>query len=244
MPTLLIGLSLFAAEPAQQNNGAGFDPDQKPLKLASGRVFQEWRIIGETASTVTVRYPGGATKVEKKLLPESLQAIYKIDPAAVAAEAKADAEQKAIYDSQVRATAERQREEHEALIASVAAAAAKSHQDSQALKSAADAERRAHAEQVASIRREAMKYADHYFRYEYLGGVSGAIVARLDVDTREPKEISGWPGRYAVEGNASLVYYDSAGMSFQKSVAKAFTVSVEWKDSQAIVVDFTNHVAP
>ena len=170
--------------------------------------------IAETASTVTIRYPGGAAKVDKKLLPENLQAVYKIDPAAGAAEAKADAEQKAIYDAQVRATEEKQKEEHDALVASVAA---KSQQDSKAQKAAVESDRRAHAEQIASIKKEAKKYADHYFRYDYLGGVSGAIVERLDVDLREPKEVSGWPGRYAVDGNASLEYFASAGFSFQKS---------------------------
>jgi len=211
---LLLGTGLFAAEPAPQDSGAGFDPDQKPLTLSSGRAFSKWQIIAETASTVTIRYPGGAAKVDKKLLPENLQAVYKIDPAAGAAEAKADAEQKAIYDAQVRATEEKQKEEHDAMVASVAA---KSQQDSKAQKAAVESDRRAHAEQIASIKKEAKKYADHYFRYDYLGGVSGAIVERLDVDLREPKEVSGWPGRYAVDGKASLEYFASAGFSFQKS---------------------------
>jgi hypothetical protein len=240
---LLLGTRLFAADQAPQDNAAGFDPDQKPLRLASGLVYPKWQIIGETASTVTIRYPGGAAKVEKKLLPESLQAIYRIDPAAVAAEAKADAEQKAIYDSQVRATEEKQKEEHEALITS----AAKSQQVNQAQKTAvstADSEKRARAQQVSAIKKEAKKYAEHYFRYEYLGGVSGAVVERLDVDLREPRDVSGWPGRYAVDGTASLEYFASAGISFQKSAANAFTVTVEWKDGQASVVDFTNHVSP
>lgn len=240
---LLLGARLLAADPATQDNGAGFDPDQKPLRLASGVVYPKWQIIGETASTVTIRFPGGAAKVDKKLLPESLQAVYKTDPAAVAAEAKADAEQRAIYDSQVRATQERQKEEHEALVA----AAAKAQQDSRAQKAgvpAAASEKRAHAEQVASIKKEAKKYADHYFRYEYLGGVSGAVVERLDVDLREPRDVNGWPGRYSVDGTASLEYFASAGISFQKSAANAFTVTLDWKDGQASVVDFTNHAAP
>lgn len=242
---LLLGTRLFAADPAPQDSGAGFDPDQKPLRLASGLVYPKWQIIGETASTVTIRYPGGAAKVDKKLLPESLRAVYKVDPAAVAAEAKADAEKRAIYDSQVRATQQKQKEEHEALVAS--AAAAKSQQVIQAQKpavSAANSEKRARAEQVASIKKEAKKYADHYFRYDYLGGVSGAVVERLDVDLRQPREVNGWPGRYAVDGTASLEYFASAGFSFQKSAANAFTVTVEWKDGEASVVDFTNHVAP
>ena len=240
---LLLGARLFATDQAPQDNGAGFDPDQKPLRLASGLVYPKWQIIGETASTVTIRYPGGAAKVDKKLLPESLQAIYKIDPVAVAAEAKADAEQKAIYDSQVRATQERQKEEHEALVAS----AAKSQQVSQAHKTAvstADSERRARAQQVAAIKKEAKKCAEHYFRYEYLGGVSGAVVERLDIDLKEPRDVSGWAGRYAVDGRASLEYFASAGVSFQKSAANAFTVTLEWKDGQADMVDFTNHVSP
>jgi hypothetical protein len=241
---LLLGTCLCAADQAPQASGTAFDPDQKPLRLASGVVYQKWQIIGETASTVTIRYPGGAAKVDKKLLPETLQAVYRIDPAAVAAEAKADAEQKAIYDSQVRATEEKQKEEHEALISS---ASAKSQQDGQGRRtstSSSEGEKRARAEQIASIKKEAKKYADHYFRYDYLGGVSGAVVQRLDVDLREPKDVSGWPGRYAVDGKASLEYFASAGISFQKSVASAFTVTLEWKDGEANVVDFTNHPAP
>jgi hypothetical protein len=238
---LLLGTGLLAADPVKQDGGGGFDPDQKPLTLSSGRSFPKWLIIGESASTVTIRYPGGVAKVDKKLLPANLQAIYKIDPAAVAAEAKSDAEQRAIYDSQVRSTEERQKEEHEAQVASAAANAQK---DAQAQRASAERERRAAAQQVAAIKKEAKEYADHYFRYEYLGGVSGAIVERLDVSLREPRDVSGWPGRYAVDGKASLEYYDSAGFSFQKSIASDFTVSLEWKDGQASVVEFTKHVAP
>jgi hypothetical protein len=245
LTALLLGTRLLGADPAAQDNGAGFDPDQKPLRLASGLVYPKWQIIGETASTVTIRYPGGAAKVDKKLLPENLQAVYKIDPAAVAAEAKADAEQKAIYDSQVRATQEKQKEEHDALVASAAAAKAQQVSPAQrAAVSAADSEKRARAEQIAAIKKEAKRYANHYFRYEYLGGVSGAVVERLDVDLREPRDVNGWPGRYAVDGTASLEYFASAGISFQKSAANAFTVTLDWKDGQASVVDFTNHVAP
>jgi len=238
---LLLGTGLLAAGQATPVAGAGFDPDQKPLRLASGIVFAKWQIIAETASTVTIRYPGGAAKVDKKLLPEALRAVYKSDPAAVAAEAKADAEQKAIYDAQVRATQEKQKEEHDARVAS---SAADSQQAGRARKGAAEGERRARAEQLASVRKEARKYAEHYFRYEYLGGVSGAVVERLDLDLREPREVSGWPGRFAVDGRASLEYFASAGISFQKSSGNAFTVTLEWRDGGADVVDFTNRLAP
>jgi hypothetical protein len=93
---LLLATSLFAAEPAQQDAGPTFPLNQKALTLVDGRVFPKWVVLGETPSSVTIGYPGGMIKVDKKLLPESLREIYKVDPAAIAAEAKADAERKAI----------------------------------------------------------------------------------------------------------------------------------------------------
>ena len=59
-------------------------------------------ILGETASTVTIGYPGGMIKVPKKKLPESLREIYNIDPLAVAAEAKAEADKKAIEVQKIK----------------------------------------------------------------------------------------------------------------------------------------------
>jgi hypothetical protein len=100
------------------------------------------------------------------------------------------------------------------------------------------------SEPLAAIKNKARAYADHHYRYEYLAGISGAVVTRLDISLEEPKQVNGLSERFAVEGDCSLEFYDSVAIGFNKKVADAFTITVEWTGNQAKVIDFSKHYAP
>ena len=193
------------------------EPDDIVLK--DGRVFHAATIFSETPSSVTIRYGGGMSSADKALLPDRLAAIYPVYAQPEPGSPQAPPAAPAVPVPRERAP----RPERAA---------------------PAEDGRRAQAEAARAIKQAAKRYADHYFRYEYLSGVAGAVVERLDIDLDEPSEVPGWTNRYAVEGSCSLTFFDSAGLSYGKTVAGGFTVSVEYDGRVARVVDFTNHVAP
>ncbi len=90
------------------------------LKLTDGRTFRDYRISGETPTTVMIRHAGGAVKVDKSKLPAEVLAQHPIDTAAAAAEAEETAKGKAVYEAQARAVAEKKARDHEEFLAEVA----------------------------------------------------------------------------------------------------------------------------
>ncbi len=50
----------------------------EPLRLTNGRIFENWTVLGQTNSQITIKYDGGAAKVDKKLLPPALLAKYPV----------------------------------------------------------------------------------------------------------------------------------------------------------------------
>ena len=59
------------------------------MTLADGRVLKNWRVMSVSPGTITLRYDGGALKVQKNLLPPEILARYPIDEAAAAEEKRA-----------------------------------------------------------------------------------------------------------------------------------------------------------
>jgi hypothetical protein len=184
--------------------------------LKDGRVFHAATVFSESPSSVTIRYKGGMSSADKSLLPEKLSAIYPVYAQA----------EPSIPQAPLNVPIPRERAPRPERVVG------------------AENGQRAQMEAIRAVKQAAKRYADHYFRYEYLSGVAGAIVERLDIDLDEPAAVEGWAGRYAVQGNCSLMFLDSAGLSYGKTVAGSFAISVEYDGHQAKVVDFTNHVAP
>ena len=215
------------------------------LTLTDGREFKDYRIISQTPTTVVVRYATGAIKVEKKLLPADVQGKYPIDAAGATAEAAEIVKGKTEYEAKVAEEKARQAKEGAAFRAQL-----KQEMDANAARGAGATAGTAPAPvarvlgPLEVITKKARAHAEHYFRYEYLAGVSGAVVTRLDIDLEEPTPVEGWPGRYALEGNCAFEYYDSVAIGYNKKVADAFRMLVEYRDGQAKVVDFSNHYAP
>lgn len=66
---LLLATSLLASAAA---------PTQPPLELSDGRIFHDWSVMRETDDSITIRYPKGAAKIMKLLLPPEVLANYPV----------------------------------------------------------------------------------------------------------------------------------------------------------------------
>ncbi len=218
------------------------------LTLSDGRVLTDYRILSETATTVMIRHKKGLSKVEKRLLPANVLGKHPIDLAGAATEAAEVARGKAEYAAQVAAEKIRR-------VSDPAAPRTQSWQVPPARdpETAADTRRQQDEErtrelkgraQMALITTKAKDFADHFFRYDYLAGLNGAVVSRLDLELENPTPVTGWPNRFAVEGNCALEYYDSFRVGYNKKRAGAFRVLVESKDGQVKAIDLSMHYAP
>lgn len=84
------------------------------LTLRDGRTLSDYRILSQSAGTVTVRHAAGLAKIDKAALPPELAAQYPADAAAVAAELEANERARAEHAAQVAAAREAQRAQYEA----------------------------------------------------------------------------------------------------------------------------------
>lgn len=218
------------------------------LTLSDGRVLTNYRILSETATTVVIRHQQGLSKVEKRLLPAKVLGQYPIDSAGAAAEAAEVARGKAAYAAQV--AAERIRR-----VSDLAASRTPSGQvpPAPSPETAAETSRQQDEErtreakdraQMALMTTKAKDFADHFFRYDYLAGLNGVVVSRLDLELENPTPVTGWPDRFALEGNCALEYYDSFRVGYNKKRAGAFRVLVESKEGQVKAIDLSMHYAP
>ena len=57
------------------------------LVLINGVVYEDWRFISQSPTSITIRYRQGGAKVEKKYLPPALLARYPVDEAGAKIEA-------------------------------------------------------------------------------------------------------------------------------------------------------------
>lgn len=65
-------------------------PHPEPLVLADGRSFKQWKIVSETASTLTIRSERTLAKVFKTALIEPMRSAYPLDADKVADELDRD----------------------------------------------------------------------------------------------------------------------------------------------------------
>lgn len=89
------------------------------------------------------------------------------------------------------------------------------------------------------IKNTALTRAQNYYRYEYPVGSGAVSVTAINFETDDPEIITGWEGRYRVQGRALLEYYDSPGRSFNRSTDR-FEVTLEQKPGKSLqVIDFS-----
>jgi hypothetical protein len=221
------------------------------LELADGRIFKNYRITGQTATTVTVRYTGGMAKVDKAQLPAAVLAKYPVDEKAAAAELAAIAEGKARYEAQVRAAAEvegkarraraAEAEENRARLAAITAEVEQARrQKAISRQLAADDAAEALPEKIlAAVRLR----ADRYFKTEH--GPSSKLSSEVKYSLEAPRAVEGWGNTYEVTGVGWYEYYESGPYHGFGSERQWFTARVEI-DAQGKpkVIDFSPRNGP
>jgi len=168
------------------------------LQIADGRIFKDYRIVSQTATTVTVRYTDGIAKVEKIKLPPDLLAQYPVDEKAAEAEAAEIAKGKALYQARAKATVQKA----ENVMQARAAAALP-------------------GKILAAVRAR----ADSYFKTEY--GSRSQQIFELKIDLDLPRPIDGWTITFEVAGVAWYRYYESVWGGSSASAQDWFTARVE-----------------
>lgn len=85
----------------------------------------------------------------------------------------------------------------------------------------------------------ALERARNFYRYEHKAGSDSIRVTAINFETDDPEAITGWEGRYRVQGRVLLEYFDSKGYSFNRTTDR-FEVITEQKGKGSIkVIDFT-----
>lgn len=193
------------------------------VTLKDGRSLTNVKIAAFGANTVMAKWDGGMGTIAYGLLPDAIRALAESHRPAPTSDTELAA---------IRARA-----------ASEALAADKRPKPTvRKVEQVSDEEQ--NEKRNKAIKEAAKHKADHYFRYEYIAFMTGVVIERLDLDLGSPREVSGWGGRFEVEGKCGMEYYDSVNVTLDKTVAGDFTVTVEWDGTEAKVVDFQNHVSP
>lgn len=85
----------------------------------------------------------------------------------------------------------------------------------------------------------ALERARNYYRYEFQAGSSSIRVTAINFETDEPEKVTGWEGRYRIQGRVLLEYFDSKGYSYNRATDR-FEVITEQKPGHTIkVIDFS-----
>lgn len=209
---------------------AGAAEQPSPLKLTDGRVLSEWRITGESAATVTIKFKGGLAQVSKKLLPEPQRSAYPIDQAEVRAEEAAKAESRRNAERRA-AELRRERKIREEQTAITPAQQEQKHAE-------ASAKQQQEIATSQMVWDSAKAGALRYFRYEFEPSLNSRIYAlNVDVAADEPEAWAGYPGRFTVKGKGFIDYYDSTSSSGFRRATKQFTVFLDVNKFSAKVVE-------
>lgn len=94
------------------------------------------------------------------------------------------------------------------------------------------------AQDAETHREVALGHAERYYRFEHQVGSSSIKVTALDFEAGTARPISGWPGRYRLEGRAFLEFFDSVGSSFQRTTSRFDIVTEQQQDGELRVVSF------
>jgi hypothetical protein len=177
------------------------------LELSDGRIFKDFRIISQTHSTVMVRHARGMAKVDKALLPPSLQDRYPIDREAAASEEEkaqaARAKKQAAEDKAAAAEAKR--------IADIRAEEIRKNVEFMARQS----ERLNPTVDPGAVTDAVRRRAERYFNSERQPtGNNSSLKFTVSVEIDPPKAVPGWKNRFDVIGVGWYQYFDSKGASF------------------------------
>ena len=91
---------------------------------------------------------------------------------------------------------------------------------------------------LADHRQVAEERARQYYEFEFMAGSGAVSVTKLDIQTRPPEAVPGWPGRYLTRGKAFVEYYESKGRSFGRRAGRFEVVTLQKPDQSVIGVEF------
>jgi hypothetical protein len=185
------------------------------LRLTNGREFKNYRIMSETATTVTVFYEDGAAKVEKSLLPPDVRSAHPIDEKAAAAEAEANAKGRVTVAGKTNAAKKdgRPAGAHGLLVDGSRASEKAITQkvlDKKRAEYAAEAAWDAEHPEIG-VKELVRKRAEQYYKSQYRAGSGATYKFDIETEINEPRPVPGWPGRYEVTGVAWFQYFDAKG---------------------------------
>jgi len=92
---------------------------------------------------------------------------------------------------------------------------------------------------LADHRQVAEERARRYFEFEYILGSGAVSVTKLDIQTRPPAPVAGWPARYRTRGTAWVEFYESKGRSFGRRSSRFEVVTEQKPDGSVVVAEFT-----
>lgn len=92
---------------------------------------------------------------------------------------------------------------------------------------------------LAAHKQAAEARAARYYRFDYQAGSGSILVTALQIETDQPEEVQGWPGRYRTEGRAFMEFYDSKGGSFSRATSRFEVLTEQTPGKPLTVVGFT-----
>lgn len=169
------------------------------ITLTNGKVFEKAEVVSQSAEYVTLRFAGGMAQVEKRLLPEELQAKYPLNEKAV--EAERDRQERERVRAETRAE---QKAERRAVASNRSAATSTPASTPPTLDTL-----------EGSLESEAKRRAAIYFRNKRYASGSEVTLTR-DLLFEPMETIQGWSNRYRAKGTAWVQFWDSSSGSFAK----------------------------
>lgn len=183
------------------------------IELADGRVLEKARANTVDALTVTFLHSGGATKVDRRLLPPELAAVFPFDPYTAGREAREQAAERA-----ASARAQARREEK----------VAQRSDDSASRASRIVTPSPAPAQPDPSTIEAAVRLrARRYFENEKRNGSGATLAFDIITELDDPEPVSGWENRWEIKGVASYKVYDSIGWGSFSARTRKFRALVE-----------------
>lgn len=183
------------------------------VELADGRVLEKARANIADSLTVTFLHAGGITKVDRRLLPPELAAVFPFDPDAAGREAREQAaERAASAQAQARRDTQTARRNESVLPRDtriVTPSPAPALPDTAAME--------------AAVRLRARRY----FENEKRNGSGATLAFDILTELDDPEPVSGWENRWEIKGVASYKVYDSIGWGSFSARTRKFRALVE-----------------
>ncbi len=227
--TTLFACGALASEPDSKSSPAASESPAPPplpptlpktvwprIELSDGRVLEQARAKGADAISITFLHTQGITKVDRRLLPPELVAVFPFDAEAAGREARKQSEERvASAKAQAKVEEKAAKQARTAANRKASAPRASANDDLQAERN------------LRAITTEVKLQARQYFENEKRTGSGATLVFDLTTKLEDPEPVSGWTDRWEVRGVAGYKVYDSVGWGSFSARTKKFRALVE-----------------